>query len=838
MAHAVYSLPRALALALTIAVGITLTFPFSAAAQDAATPADKITLPDGFRAELLYSVPFDTQGSWVSLTVDPKGRLIASDQYGKLYRITPPAAGKAIHVEPLAVDAGTAHGLLYAFDSLYVVAGEKNQGLYRLRDTNGDDQFDEVQLLRKLPGGGEHGPHSVVLSPDKKSLFICAGNHTNLPPIEKSLVPRHWQEDQLLPRMWDAGGHAVGKLAPGGWICRVTPDGSEFELYSNGFRNEFDIAFNADGELFTYDSDMEWDIGSPWYRPTRVCHVTAASEFGWRSGTGKWPEYYLDSLPAAVDIGPGSPTGITFGYGAKFPAKYQRALFVSDWSYGKLYAVHLEPSGATYRGEFELFATASPLAITDVIVHPGDGALYFATGGRKSQSGLYRVTYAGPESTAAAEATNAEGAEARALRRSLEELYTDQSPDVIERAWPYLDHEDRFVRYAARIAIEHQPVDRWQAKALAERQPQSLLQACVALARCGQPQQRGAIVKALAQLDWQELSSAERLDLLRAYGLAFARLGTPSPAERQLVLQHVDRQYPARRQRENLELCRLLVYLEAPAVVERTLALLAQAPTQEEQVHYVLCLRTLADGWTREQREEYFRWFTSSGSFRGGHSFAGFLTNIRGEAIAKLSDAEKTALKPLIEMPLTKAPPEATAEPRELVRKWTVEDLLPLVQSGLQGRDFERGRRVFAQAACFKCHRFDNLGGIIGPDLTGVGKRFDYKYLLEALIDPSKVISDQYQATVFMTSSGKTVIGKIANLSNDRLMVITNMLEPGSFTDVRVSDIEEQYPSRVSMMPNGLLDTFTREEILDLLAYLRSGGDPDFEAFRPGAAGN
>ena len=59
-----------------------------------------------------------------------------------------------------------------------------------------------------------------------------------------------------------------------------------------GFRNPFDIAFNRDGELFTYDSDMEWDVNTPWYRPTRVLHVTSGSEFGYRNGAGKWPAYY------------------------------------------------------------------------------------------------------------------------------------------------------------------------------------------------------------------------------------------------------------------------------------------------------------------------------------------------------------------------------------------------------------------------------------------------------------------------------------------------------------------------------------------------------------------
>ena len=92
--------------------------------KESSTPAARIKAPKGFRVELLYSVPRETQGSWVNMAVDPKGRLIVSDQYGKLYRVTPPPAGgkaDAIKVEPIDVAIGEAHGLLWAFDSLYVV---------------------------------------------------------------------------------------------------------------------------------------------------------------------------------------------------------------------------------------------------------------------------------------------------------------------------------------------------------------------------------------------------------------------------------------------------------------------------------------------------------------------------------------------------------------------------------------------------------------------------------------------------------------------------------------------------------------------------------------------
>ena len=370
-------------------------------------PVEKLKVIPGFKVELVHNVERDGEGSWVSMTIDPKHRLIVSDQYGKLYRVTPSPVGGApseTKVEPINVDIGEAQGLLWAFDSLYVVVnkgGKYPSGLYRARDTDGDGELDQVEMLRKIEGGGEHGPHGVVLSPHRKSLYIVAGNATRLPETSSSLVPRDWGEDNLLPRMVDGSGFMRDEKAPGGWVCKVDPDGKNWELVSMGFRNAYDIAFNRSGDLFTYDSDMEWDFSTPWYRPTRVCHVVSGADFGYRNGAGKWPTYYLDSLPPVVEIGPGSPTGITFGYGAKFPEKYREALYICDWSYGKLYALHLKPTGSTYSAEVEEFLAGTPLPLTDIVVNPKDGAMYFAIGGRKTTSGLYRVVYNGADPTTA-----------------------------------------------------------------------------------------------------------------------------------------------------------------------------------------------------------------------------------------------------------------------------------------------------------------------------------------------------------------------------------------------------------------------------------------------------
>jgi putative heme-binding domain-containing protein len=837
-----------------------------------ATPIDKIKVLKDFRVELLYSVPRATQGSWVSMCLDPQGRLIVCDQDAAgLFRITPPVIGNPaseLKVEPLKLEIRSAQGLLWAFNSLYVVVNSRNgSGLYRCKDSDGDGELDKVETLRVLQGGGgEHGPHAVLLAPDGKSLFIVCGNQTRITEYTSSRVPPIWGEDHLLPRMPDGNGFMRGVLGPGGTIYQVDPEGKDWVVNTVGFRNQYDAAFNKHGDLFTYDADMEWDFNTPWYRPTRVVFAASGGEYGWRNGAGKWPTYYPDSLPAIVDIGPGSPTGVTFGYGAKFPAKYQEALYINDWSYGKLYAVHLEQDGAGYKGSYEEFVTGTPLPLTDMVVRPQDGALYFAIGGRQTQSGLYRVTYTGKESTAPAPTVSSTAPLVEA-RRKLEGFHGKKDPAAVEAAWPYLGHADRFLRYAARVAIEHQDAAAWKGKALSEKDPQAALNGLLALVRVSgsdpyhratnplapmekqndgvaDPNEKdkyppvdeklkGDILAALEKIDWAKLANGQRLDILRVHAVLFNRLGRPDTAAREKVLARFEPQFPAKGRELNDELCQLLVYLRAPSVAEKTLKLLAVAPTQEEQIAYVRNLRNLKSGWTIDGRKQYFSWFLKAANYKGGNSLRGFFTNMKNDAVATLTPEEKEVLKPILEA----APePEAVtaSPPRPFVKKWTLDELLPMVEKGLKGRDFDHGRAMFAAANCFACHRFASEGGSFGPDLSGLAGRFSAKDLLESVVDPSKVISDQYQAVVIRKTDGTVVTGRIINLSGDGMTVNTDMLNPGrgGSASVRRSEIEDMQPSATSMMPAGLLDTMNENEVLDLLAFLLSRGERENPMFQ------
>ncbi len=821
-----------------------------------ATPIDRITAAPGFQVELLYSVPGQDQGSWVNLCTDNKGRILVSDQFGGMYRITPPPVGEAVQaadVEEVPAKIRAVNGMVWAFDALYVGVNDYERkipsGLYRITDSDGDDHLDKVEMLREVPSRSDHGVHAVVPTPDGKALFLITGNNTTPPELaDSSQVRRVWGEDHLLPSMPDGRGHNRGVLAPGGIVYRVSPDGKKFEAYASGFRNIFDAAVNRDGELFTYDADMEYDFNTPWYRPTRICHVVSGAEFGWRNGAGKRMPFYADNLPAVLDIGPGSPTGMTFGYGARFPARYQNALYALDWSWGKLYAVHLTPNGSTYKATKEEFVTGAPLPITDAIIHPNDGAMYFTIGGRRVQSGLYRVTYVGDEPTAEVEAGKDDSA-ARRTRHKLEAFHGRQDPQAVEVAWPYLSHRDRFIRFAARTAIEHQPAESWSDKAFAESNPARQVEALLALARitgvCPQHRteqtppadtaMRTRLLEAILAIDPAQLDRTSQLTLQRTTQIVLNRFGRPDQATVDRLIANLDPLFPSDSPALNWLLCETLAWLQSPTVAEKALALIESAPTQEEQMQYARSIRMLENGWTPELRAAYFEWFLKAANYRGGASFERFIQFIRDDAVASLSEAEKTAMAELLaRKPERKSALENLGEvfAGRPVKEWTLDELSAAARTELQGRDFSNGQRMFAAAGCYACHRFGNQGGMTGPDLTSAGRRYSPHDLLDQVIHPSKVINEQFSAITVVTESGQVHTGVVVNLNGDSMTLNTDLTDPNQRVNIDRKQIEELVVSKTSPMPVGLFKQMTKDEILDLLAYLISGGDADHELFK------
>ncbi|HVS18228.1 MAG TPA: family 16 glycoside hydrolase [Planctomycetota bacterium] len=796
-------------------------------ARTAALPGEELTVAEGYTAELVYSVPRELQGSWVVIGFDAHGRALTSAERGGLYRLTLPAdTGGDVVVELLDDELGGAQGLLALGRDLYLVCsprGELAGGVWRLRDADGDDRYELRELLFELTGAGEHGPHALIAQGER--ILLVAGNHTPLPPVARTRVPPTWAEDQLLPAREDANGHAWGIPAPGGWVVSMDRDGRDLELVAAGMRNAYDIALGPEGELFAYDSDMEWDVGLPWYRYPRLLHLVSGADFGWRRGSGKWPADWPDTLPSVVDTDLSSPVGMLYGAElTAFTGRDRAALFLGDWAYGRVLAVDLEPRGASWGGTVRSFLSGMPLPVTDLASGP-DGCLYVTTGGRNTQSGLYRVRPVELRGEVVP-AVNVPGADERMLRRRLESAHLAPEAADVAAAWSALRSDDPFLRNASRVVIEGLAEETWIERLGAENDPRAVAQAVVALAHRGDAEYAEGAVGALESLTLETLDDAVLVDALRALALVEVRLGGVPEAARERIVARLEAIAPRGGARIDRELVLTLVALGSQRAVELGLPLLENAATQEDAIYYANVLVEARTGWDADSRERFLGVVDAlPGLYTGGNSFRGFLLAIANDAHARLGDGTS--------VPFVAA--AAAAPSRPFLHDWQVAELLDAEAELASGRDFERGRALFREATCFTCHRMRGEGGGTGPDLTGAGSRFTLRDLLEAVLEPSVVVSDLYAETEVLTSDDELIVGRSVS-DRGGLVRILKLPPDERVVEIPRDEVLELRPHPFSRMPEGLVDGLEREELLDLLAFLRAGGDVRASAFRPAAS--
>lgn len=814
----------------------------------AAAGSERYWTAPGFEIELVRAAAED-EGSWVALAFDPQGRVtIAREDRGLLRMAFDQPGGAVTSVETIDDTLLECRGLLYVEDDLYANANN-SKGTFLLK-AGEDESLASPQLLREFPGTVGHGRNQLARGPDGRIYSIC-GDAVDLPDglTDRTSPLRH-------------GGRPHPVLE--GFVVAFDPHSDQWELCSGGTRNPFGIAFNRDGEAFTYDADAEFDMGSPWYRPTRLLHLVSGADFGWRSVTGQWPPYDPDrpdnALPV-LDIGKGSPTAVDFGYDSRFPPRYREALYILDWAYGRVLAVHLQPRGAGYVASAETFLQGQPLNVCGIDFGP-DGAMYLVTGGRKTKSGLYRVRWTGmPASTAttspgdgdatvsanreepganshaAASALHAD--KARELRRQLEAFHGQQHDEAVATAWPYLDSPDPVLRYAARTAVEHQPVETWRSRALGERRITASLTALMMLARAADPANVEPIIDRATRYNYSQLTTSQRLTLLHLYQLC--RHADSAVVERRTgdLLAQFSPRTPieppplhavscmgdgARVEREQ---SRLLVQLDPAAALETCLARLLSATTQADQLHYLFLLRDIEADWTPDQRRVYFTALRETSQYQGGDGMPGFLKSIRDAAIASLSADEQQMLGALLEE--SPAPEPLPEQNRAVVERWTLDSLEKASVLDQAAGDAARGAEIFTAALCSRCHRAGATGPAVGPDLTYVGRRFSRRDILESILTPSQVVAENYRNLEVVTTDGRVLTGRPVTSGDYRLPVLklaVDPLRPGEIVEIPKEEVELHILAESSPMPNGLLDTFTAAEIADLLAFLQSGQPP------------
>ena len=764
-------------------------------------PVNHITAPDGFVVERVHEAA-DDEGSWVCMDFDDSGRLVIAPERGPMLRLSLNADGA--DVERLDTPVRRIQGLLHHEDSLYCNVNAplaEGGGLHRLRDTDADGTFDVHEQLSAWDWGGEHGAHAIALAPDGRSLYLVHGNHVRPPePLREDSPLRNYEEDVLLERLWDPRGHAVGRMAPAGYVVRTDFDGTEYELIAGGLRNAYDIAFNADGELFTYDADMEWDIGTGWYRYPRIVHLVSGGETGWRGGSAKWSDAWPDVNPPVVEASVGSPTGIRFPYDSSFPEPWRSSLLISDWSWGRVDAVALEPNGAGWTGAITPFLKGRPFNITDLDVGI-DGHLYCITGGRGTASALYRVRWTGP--AAESPIGSGEDSPARTTRRQLEALHGSMDPEQLDFILDQLGNDDRAIRFAARVALERMPVELWIDEVLEAESPNRRIEMLIAAARTGGSQERQLIVDMITRELRQGPTRVEQIGLLRAAMIAMSRTDALNTDD--LGVELIKR-YPTGNPDVDLLCGTLLVSMDHPHVVSRTLDLIDDTSSHARQLHHALPIR-LATNWSEDDRTRFARWAAGARRFEGGLSVQGFVDGIvrpvLGEETPDISgsdDWDQDALPSL--------------------HAWSMDEVAPhLPRLEEPARSTERGRLAFSEAQCIRCHRMNGEGGDLGPDLTSVAARFDREDLLRAILEPSAAVTDQYAASRITLHDGSRLVGRVTQRDDSKLVLMTDPYGNDQ-RSIALDEITLIEPDLTSTMPAGLANGLTIEQLLDLLAYM------------------
>ncbi len=450
-----------------------------------------IRAPEGFEVSLFAGD--DLAHDIFSMTLDSQGRVVVAGQ-GYVKTLHDDDGDGVADRASLFSDRpkSGAHGMLFLGNDLLCTGDES---LMLLRDTDDDGQADgEPEVWAKVRHP-EHGANGLTRGPDGWIYLIC-GNDAGVTSLLATTDGSPVKQPQC------------------GAVVRFSPDGKRSEIVAHGFRNPYDIDFNADGHFFTVDADGERDHHLPWYAPTRLFDIAQGMHHGWvlQGWQRSWnrPEWMFDNVERLSEIGRGSPTGLIVYRHHALPERYRGSVLSCCWTLGRVYCLPLEQQGSTYRTEAEVFLeTTGEVGFAPVDIAVGKaGDLFVAIGGRRTRGSVFRIRYTG------------ESQEAASPSKPIESVLNAPQPQA---AWSRANWEPRAREIGERAFAE--------ALLNAELQPLQRMRAAEILGDLFQ----GVDAAAATQLIDEAKKDKASASTVRIAARAVSMLGRSEPSEKQVA---------------------------------------------------------------------------------------------------------------------------------------------------------------------------------------------------------------------------------------------------------------------------------------------------------------